>query len=101
MIYLPRQQSPVPQSQLPRQVLFFADSSCTADFLSSDSFNQWGGFRCDDGHGDYNRSYEQNTDDFDYADYSTAKEDNDFPTRQKKKTKTQKQIIEDILNRWD
>ena len=25
----------------------------------------------DDGHGDYNRSYERDYDDFDYADYST------------------------------
>ena len=25
----------------------------------------------DDGHGDYNRSYERSDDDFDYADYST------------------------------
>jgi len=58
-------------------------------------------FSCDDGHGDYNRSYEQDSDDFDYADYSTGKEDNNFRTQQKKKRKTQKQIIEDILNRWD
>ena len=28
-------------------------------------------FYFDDGHGDYNRSYERNDDDFDYADYST------------------------------
>ena len=26
----------------------------------------------DDGHGDYNRSYERDYDDFDYADYSTT-----------------------------
>ena len=25
---------------------------------------------CDDGHGDYNRSYDKGYDDFDYADYS-------------------------------
>jgi hypothetical protein len=56
---------------------------------------------CDDGHGDYNRSYDKGYDDFDYADYSTAKEDNNFRTQQKKKRKTEKQIIEDILNRWD
>ena len=56
---------------------------------------------CDDGHGDYNRSYDKGYDDFDYADYSTGKEDNNFRTQQKKKRKTQKQIIEDILNRWD
>lgn len=56
---------------------------------------------CDDGHGDYNRSYDKGYEDFDYADYSTGKEDNNFRTQQKKKRKTQKQIIEDILNRWD
>ena len=58
-------------------------------------------FSCDDGHGDYNRSYDKDYDDFVYADYSTGKEDNNFRTQQKKKRKTQKQIIEDILNRWD
>ena len=56
---------------------------------------------CDDGHGDYNRSSDKGYDDFDYADYSTGKEDNNFRTQQKKKRKTEKQIIEDILNRWD
>ena len=58
-------------------------------------------FSCDDGHGDYNRSYDKGYDDFDYADYSTGKEDNNFRTQQKKKRKSEKQIIEDILNRWD
>ena len=58
-------------------------------------------FSCDDGHGDYTRRYDKDYDDFDYADYSTGKEDNNFRTQQKKKRKTQKQIIEDILNRWD
>lgn len=58
-------------------------------------------FSCDDGHGDYNRSYDKGYDDFDYADYSTSKEDNNFRTQQKKKRKSEKQIIEDILNRWD
>ena len=58
-------------------------------------------FFCDDGHGDYNRSYDKGYDDFDYADYSTGKEDNNFRTQQKKKRKSEKQIIEDILNRWD
>ena len=53
------------------------------------------------GHGDYNRSYDKGYDDFDYADYSTGKEDNNFRTQQKKKRKSEKQIIEDILNRWD
>ena len=58
-------------------------------------------FSCDDGHGDYNRSYDKDYDDFDYADYSTGKEDNNFRTQQKKNRKSEKQIIEDILNRWD
>ena len=49
---------------------------------------------CDDGHGDYNRSYDKGYDDFDYADYSTGKEDNNFRTQQKKKRKSEKQIIE-------
>ena len=57
-------------------------------------------FSCDDGYGDYNRSYDKDYDDFDYADYSTGKEDNNFRTQQKKKRKSEKQIIEDILNRW-
>lgn len=56
---------------------------------------------CDDGHGDYNRSYDKGYDDFDYADYSTGKDDNNFRTKEKKKRKSEKQIIEDILNRWD
>lgn len=55
----------------------------------------------DDGHGDYNRSYDSNQDDFDYADYSTDKTDNNFLTQKKKTRKSEKQIIEDILNRWD
>jgi len=58
-------------------------------------------FSCDDGHGDYNQSYDKGYDDFDYADYSTGKDDNNFRTKEKKKRKTRKQIIEDILNRWD
>ena len=32
----------------------------------------------DDGHGDYNRSYDKGYDDFDYADYSTDHRDNNF-----------------------
>ncbi len=55
----------------------------------------------DDGHGDYNRSYEQNMDDFDYADYSTDHRDNNFRNFEKKRRKTKKEIIEDLLKRWD
>ena len=68
---------------------------------TSHSANRFFPFSCDDGHGDYNRSYDKGFDDFDYADYSTGKEDNNFRTQQKKMRKTEKQIIEDILNRWD
>ena len=55
---------------------------------------------CDDGHGDYNRSYEQNDDNFDYADYSTDHKDNNFCNYEKKKRKSQKEIIQDILKHW-
>ena len=42
----------------------------------------------DDGHGDYNRSYEQY--------------DNNYRNFEKKKRKkTQKEIVADILKRWD
>lgn len=56
---------------------------------------------CDDGHGDYNRSYERSDDDFDYADYSTDHRDNNFRNFEKKRRKTNKEIIEDLLKRWD
>ena len=42
---------------------------------------------CDDGHGDYNRSYEQYDRDIDYADYSTDHRDNNFFNIEKKKKK--------------
>ncbi len=54
----------------------------------------------DDGHGDYNRSYEQyeNND----IDYSTDHRDNNYRNFEKKKRKkTQKEIVADILKRWD
>ena len=57
--------------------------------------------QADDGHGDYNRSYERNDDDFDYADYSTDHRDNNFRNFEKKRRKTNKEIIEDMLKRWD
>ncbi len=57
----------------------------------------------DDGHGDYNRSYEQyEKNDIDYADYSTDHRDNNYRNFEKKnRKKTQKEIIDDILKRWD
>ena len=57
--------------------------------------------QADTGHGDYNQSYDRGYDGFDYADYSTDREDDNFRTQQKKKRKTKKEIIDDILNRWD
>ena len=60
-------------------------------------------FYFDDGHGDYNRSYERSYDDFDYADYSTDHRDNNFRNFEKKRkpNKTKQQIIQDLLKRWD
>ncbi len=61
-------------------------------------------FYLDDGHGDYNRSYERNNDDFDYADYSTDHSDNNFRNFEKRRNpnkKTKEQIIQDLLKRWD
>ena len=56
---------------------------------------------CDDGHGDYNRSYDRGYDDFDYADYSTDHRDNNFRNYEKKRRKSNKEIIDDLLKRWD
>ncbi len=58
-------------------------------------------YKFDDGRGDYNRSYEKSDDGFDYADYSTNHLDNNFRNYEKKKRKTDKEIINDILKRWD
>ncbi|MDO4935545.1 MAG: hypothetical protein Q4E42_02655 [Phascolarctobacterium sp.] len=55
----------------------------------------------DDGRGDYNRSYEKNNDDFDYADYSTDHRDNNYRNFEKKKKKSKKEIIADLLKRYD
>lgn len=43
----------------------------------------------DDGHGDYNRSYEQHQD-FDYADYSTDHRENNFRNYEWKIPKSKK-----------
>ena len=58
-------------------------------------------YSCDDGHGDYNRSYEQNDDNFDYADYSTDHRDNNYRNFEKKKRKTKKEIINDLLKHYE
>ncbi len=57
-------------------------------------------FRLDDGKGDYNRSYDKGYDDFDYADYSTDKKDNNFRTSEKKK-KDKKPNLDELLKKWD
>lgn len=56
----------------------------------------------DDGHGDYNRSYEKSNDGFDYADYSTDNSDNNFVNYEKKiqKRKTNKEILEHLKKHW-
>ncbi len=56
----------------------------------------------DDGHGDYNRSYEKNNDGFDYADYSTDTSDNNFVNYEKKvkKKKSNKEILEHLKKHW-
>ena len=55
----------------------------------------------DDGHGDYNRSYEQNDRDIDYADYSTDHRDNNFRNYEKKIKKSEKEVVQDILKHYE
>ncbi|MDO4178600.1 MAG: hypothetical protein Q4D21_05350 [Phascolarctobacterium sp.] len=59
-------------------------------------------FHLDDGHGDYNRSYEKKDDGFDYADYSTDNSDNNFVNYEKKvkKKKSNKEILEHLKKHW-
>ena len=54
----------------------------------------------DDGHGDYGKSYDQSND-IDYADYSTDHRDNNFRNFEKKVPKTQKQRIKDLLMHYE
>ena len=56
---------------------------------------------CDDGHGDYNRSYEQYDRDIDYADYSTDHRDNNFFNIEKKVKKSKKEIINNACKNFD
>jgi hypothetical protein len=58
------------------------------------------GYSCDDGHGDYNKSYERNND-IDYADYSTDHRDNNFRNFEKKVPKTEKERIKNILKHYE
>ena len=56
----------------------------------------------DDGHGDYNRSYERSDDDFDYADYSTDHRDNNFRNYEERSAaKPIRKLLKDMLKRWD
>ena len=55
----------------------------------------------DDGHGDYNRSYEQYERDIDYADYSTDHRDNNYFNIEKKKKKSEKAIIDNAWKNFD
>ena len=55
----------------------------------------------DDGHGDYNRSYEQYDRDIDYADYSTDHRDNNFFNIEKKVKKSKKEIINNAWKNFD
>lgn len=50
----------------------------------------------DDGKGDYGKSYDSNSYDINYADYSTERSDNNFKTlKQTKKEKTKKELNEE------
>lgn len=58
------------------------------------------GYQLDDGHGDYNRSYEQNWD-IDYADYSTDHRENNYKNYEWKVPKSKKERIKSILNHYE
>lgn len=57
-------------------------------------------WQLDDGHGDYNRSYERDYD-FDYADYSTDHKENNFRNYEWKIPKTKKERVKNILNHYE
>ena len=50
-------------------------------------------YQCDDGHGDYNRSYESHFE-IDYADYSTDHRENNFRNYEKER-------VRNILNHYE
>ena len=56
---------------------------------------------CDDGHGDYNRSYEHYDRDVDYADYSTDHRDNNFFNIEKKIKRSEKEIVNNAWKKFD
>ena len=55
----------------------------------------------DDGHGDYNRIYEQYERNIDYDDYSKDKRDNNYFNIEKKKKKSEKAIIDNAWKNFD
>ena len=57
------------------------------------------GYQLDDGHGDYNRSYEQNWD-IDYADYSTDHRENNYRNYERKVHKIKKKRIKITLTHY-
>ena len=57
-------------------------------------------WQLDDGHGDYNRSYERDQD-FDYADYSTDHKENNFSNYEWKIPRTKKERVRNILNHYE
>jgi hypothetical protein len=54
----------------------------------------------DDGHGDYNRSYERDYD-VDYADYSTDHRENNFRNFEEKVPKSKKERVRNILKHYE
>ena len=58
------------------------------------------GYQLDDGHGDYNRSYERNWD-IDYADYSTDHRENNYRNYEWKVPKCIKERVRNILNQYE
>ena len=54
----------------------------------------------DDGHGDYGKSYDQSND-IDYADYSTDHRDNNYFNIEKKKKKSEKAIVDNAWKSFD
>ena len=58
------------------------------------------GYQLDDGHGDYNRSYERNWD-IDYAEYSTDHRENNYRNYEWKVPKSKKERVRNILNHYE
>ena len=64
-------------------------------------------YQCDDGHGDYNRSYESHFEMLEapvamrYADYSTDHRENNFRNYENKVPKSKKERVRNILNHYE